>query len=166
VSPQARTGLIAFGVVGGLFLVGGGTVAGIIALQGKKSDAAPNVRLTTPVETKEGIEWGVEELAGYLRSRLSPQPDLVYPHNKRLNMTFSPHLRFDKTITEDRLIEMGYDKLVGAVSMSSEPMMTPASMKDRATQRNATRPGSAFAWGRFCFTGDPVYVAKIKATLQ
>lgn len=66
-SPQTRTGLVAFAIAGALFLVIGAAVGALVLSQsGGEAGAGFLSRVSKPSATKEGADWTIGDLRAYL----------------------------------------------------------------------------------------------------
>ncbi len=165
-TTRTRTGLMAVGIVGAVFLCGGGVVVGIV--MAKKDKGASGIdfpSLSGPSEKQEGERWGVDELAAYLKANGLPGLQVIYPEKGLRQLRPSPYFLFRPTAKVEGVES---HKLKDAVSVFGVggAFVSSASQKDSASQYNSEHPGGALAWGRFLIRGDPVYVAKIKAILN
>ena len=109
--------------------------------------------------TRTGEKWSVEELATYLKGR-GLKMNLVYAE-------FQAYFTFDPTIDKSSLVKWETFELTNAVHVAGGGVLfKPVDIKDLAAKLNSDHPGANLAWGRFCFSGDPLCISKISALLK
>jgi hypothetical protein len=140
-SPQARTGIVAFSVVGGLFLLTGlGVGAILLAQSGKPAGSGSALFDHKPRADKEGMEWTIDELRAYLAKY---DLDIAYGA---------------ETTVRDRVITVSGASYGRLVVISQYP--------DRQTAHDVAGASHSLAWGRFLMRFGPTEQEKIRGLLN
>lgn len=126
-SPTTRTGLIAFGIVGGLFLAAAGTVA-VAVSWGTGGPAGDVLGPSRPAAGRQGADWTHKELVEYLGTRGVP-------------------LRVADTKAND---PNGPEVVYWVPDGTHTFTVQRCASKEKARElAGLSPPGKAFAWGRF-----------------
>lgn len=144
-TAKTRTGLIAFAVAGGVFVLAGLGVGALVLAQSGKGPAAA----AKPKPDKEGKDWTHKELMEYLNSK-----GFDYTMGKGGRTT-------EELSVVDFLVPV---KKTGRPGIALE--VHRYATADKAKEKAGTDP-DGFAWGRFYFNtlGDAEYGRKVKAAL-
>jgi hypothetical protein len=160
-SNQTRTGLLAAGIVGGLFLLVAIVVAVLVVVPrsgGTGGSGGGLFGVSKPGSTSEGESWTLKELVGHLRARnvLGPftDDDTHYAQPALLN----PYPRVEFTDPELR----GLDRQAyGSVRLT----IVRADTRDKAKDLAGSVGKASFSWGRFSLSGTPELIDKCRAAL-
>ncbi len=176
-TQQAKLGLLAAAIVGGVFLLAGGITAAVVLAGSKKTSPTTESRTTAqkpeanrdrpgdpgkgpakadPPSIAKAAEWTVADVYRHLRSAVG-EPMTQQPSRKH---ELAAYFWFTDEDNRAMPIDPDHEHSGGAI------LVQKCATADVAKDRAGVEGERGWSWNRFLFVGPPKQLVKIKAAFK